>query len=222
MAFPIVSKFLAACLVAAAVTGCTCSNDLVTPREVEPTTKSSLRIVHASADAPTLRCLQNDKDLFTNVTYEPAATAYASLPSELRNLRFRAADGATLLSLNVLLNANEKHAFVILDQADRMRGLLLRDVPPAAVSGMTYVRIVHADVASPSITIVAGGISETLSFSQNSDWIAIPQGADLQIVSQGADVRTVSASVLSQAAATNIIVRPMNGPGESIVTVPVS
>jgi hypothetical protein len=222
MDFPIVSKLLAICLVSAAVVSCTCSNDLVTPREVEPTTKSSLRIVHASADAPSLRCLQNDKELFSSVVYEPAATAYASLPSELRNLRFRAADGATLLSLNVLLNANEKHTFVLLDQADRMRGLLLRDVPPAPLSGSTYVRIVHADVASASITIIAGEVSETLSFAQNSEWIAIPLGTDLQIIAQGAETRTVPASTLSEGSATTIIVRPVNGPGASVVTVPVS
>jgi hypothetical protein len=222
MAFPIVSKIIGLVVVATVVASCTCSNDLVTPREVEPTTKSLLRIVHASADAPTLTCLQNDKQLFANVEYEPSTTAYASLPSELRNLRFRAANGATLLSLNVFLNANENYTFVVLDDADRLRGLLLRDVRPAPTEGLVHIRVVHADVANSFITINAGSISETLSFAQNSDWIAIPSGTDVLITAAGTTDRTIPAASLPKGSATTIIVRPTEGPGASLVTVPVS
>ena len=219
MAYRIASSLIVVVL-SAWLTGCTCSNDLTTPREVEPTTRSHLRVVHASVDTPELHCKQNDKDLLSGILYGHTPTEYKQLPSELRNLRFFTGSGAALLSVNVALTADRKHTFVVLDRMDRVRGVLLDDTPPTMNPGSAFVRIVHADDAHRTITITSGSEEQTISFPQVSEWIEVDPNANVDIIVDPSTTITLPSSLLTSGSATTAIIRPQDGPGDALVVLP--
>lgn len=200
------------------VVGCTCSNDLVTPREVEPTTRSTLRIVHASSSTGEVTCYQNDKFFAGQIAYASAIKPASALPSEVRNLRFVAVGGQPLLSLNVNLRANEGYTFVLIDRVDRLRGILLPDDPPPPVAGTATVRIVHADVHHKVIDMPTTGDTVSIPFSLDSGWRSVPAGADLLVRIDGVEA-TIPAALLPAERATTVIVRDEDGPGTRFLPV---
>lgn len=218
MAFAIISKKgLTAALLTVMLAGCTCSNELTTPREVEPTTRATLRIAHASPDAPSLTCLQNDKFFADQIRYDASVMSAASLPSELRNLRFTDGTATAVLSLNVNLVADRQHTLVVLDHVDRLRGLLLQDVKPTPTQGHAQVRVVHADPAFKSLTVSDENGDEDVPFGEASRWRIVPAGGSL-VITRGADEPlTVDPTVLTDGATLTLIVRADDGPGDQLV-----
>lgn len=221
MAFRIDSRLLLVVAVAIVVGGCTCSNDLVTPREVEPATRATLRIVHASPDAGSLTCRQNDKYFMGGLTYGGAVPAPASLPSELRNLRVVTPDGAAVLSVNVGLKADRQHTFVVLDSVKRMRGLLVTDEAPSVQDGMVQLRVINADVAGRTVTVIDPIGEESVGFAQAGSWHAYPGGGAVAIRRENGSQLTIPAGMLVAGKAYDVIVRDPDGPGASLVVLDV-
>jgi hypothetical protein len=218
MAFPIDSRIgIIAVVLAAVVASCTCSNDLVTPREVEPATRATIRIVHASPDASVLTCRQNDKLLVDRITYADAVMAPVVLPSELRNLRFTAQSSEVVLSVNVDLAADRQHTFVVLDSVERIRGLLLTDTTPPVRDGRTLVRIVHADVASRNLVVVDPSGEGSIGFAQAGAWHDVAAGQALSIRRDDGSTVTIPAPNVVQRKALTVVVRDPNGPGPALV-----
>lgn len=198
--------------------GCTCSNDLVTPREVDPTTRALLRIVHASSSTGEVSCYQNDKYFAGQITYSGVIRPAAPLPNEVRNLRFVSTTGQPLLSLNVNLLADVRYTFVLFDRVDRLRGILLHDDPPTPAAGTSIVRLVHADIHHTVITMPTIGDTVSVPFSLDSGWRSIPSGTDLVVRIDGVQA-TIPASLLPAERATTVIVRDEDGPGTRLLAV---
>lgn len=221
MAFRIVSELLMVVAAAVYLGGCTCSNDLVTPREVEPTTRATLRIVHASPDAGSLTCQQNDKYFMGSLTYGGVTPAAASLPSELRNLRMFVSDGTVVLSVNVGLRAERQHTFIVLDSVERMRGLLVTDEAPTPQAGMTQLRVINADVAGRMITVIDPSNEESVGFAQAGVWHAYPAGGSVAIRRENGTQVTIPAGTLVSGKAYDVVVRDPDGPGASLLVLDV-
>lgn len=136
--------------------GCTCSPDLNTPKEMDPSTTSLLRIVHAAIGNGDLTCRQNDRMLADRIVYARIADGYRTLPSGLRNLRFSdAGSDGNRLTANVDLGIETPHTFVLYGSGTELRGSIVADVPPDVRAGIAHVRIIHAAYAAGMATLAA-------------------------------------------------------------------
>lgn len=155
MASAIVSSLAVA--IAVVLSACTCSNDLVTPREADPTTRSQIRIVVASSNVGPLIVEQNDRQLGPVLNPEDDIVSYRELPSGVRNVRLKSASGGRVLySANLGLHANQRHTLIVLDRSERMRGVLLDDIAPTPEAGMASLRIVNGTMLGDCDVFVNG------------------------------------------------------------------
>lgn len=162
MASVIVSSLAVA--IAVVLSACTCSNDLVTPREADPTTRSRIRIVVATPNVGGLIVEQNDRQLGAELHPEDEVVPYRELPSGVRNIRLKMATGGRVLfSANLGLNANQGHTLVLLDRSERMRGVLLDDVAPTPEAGTASVRIVNGTMLGNCDLLVNGIAQEQMT-----------------------------------------------------------
>ncbi len=194
MASRIVSR-LVGLVLAATMVGCTCSDSISTPREVDPLTKAQLRVVVCSPDAPDLRVTQNDRSFGAVVTRADTAAPYDELPSGIRNLRFIGTTSAIAYhSVNVDLGADRRSTYVLFDSTARMRGVLARDEVPTAVPGTIHLRLIHMADGIGSMTILADDVpvSSPVTYPTADGYVAASASAAITLrVREGMDERTI-------------------------------
>ncbi len=157
------------------VFGCTCSPDLNTPKEMDPSTTSLLRVVHAAVGNGDLVCRQNDRILVDRIVYGRTTDGYRTLPSGLRNLRFSdAGSDGNRLTANVDLGIEAPHTFVLYGSGAELRGSIVADVPPAAQPGIAHVRIIHAafDAGMASLS-VDGSVATSVLYPTFPPYVAV-------------------------------------------------
>ncbi len=187
MASPIVSnalRVLSGVLATFVVSACTCSNDITTPREVDPTTTASLRCIVASPDAPDLMVMQNDRVLIEKITRYDTIATHATLPSGIRNIRFVGKQLSTAyLSTNLDLGADRRYTYVTFDRSDRMRGVVMYDLVPLATIGTVHVRLVHVADSTGSVVLFANDrtVGLSISYPTAGEYLPVPQGAELYL-----------------------------------------
>lgn len=212
MASAIVSSLVVA--IAVTLSACTCSNDLVTPREADPTTRSQVRIVVASPNVGSLIIEQNDRQLGPLLDPEDDVVTYQELPSGVRNIRLKSAQGGRVVySANLGLHANQRHTLVVLDRSERMRGVLLDDVAPTPEAGLAALRIVNGTTVG-TCDVVVNGIQQTqmtdIVPGQATPFVAIRSGTTVTVVLQHSSqpvTFTMPASVSQEFSACTIVVR---------------
>ncbi len=190
MVSPIGSSFLKAgsvALIVVIIQACTCSNDITTPREVDPTTTASIRCISASPDAPSISVMQNDRPLIQSISQTDTMAPYAVLPSGIRNIRCLGNQGAVAyLSTNIDFGVDKRYSLVLFDKADRMRSVVMYDLVPVAVYGMVHVRLVHVADSTGSMTLSADGqsVGMAVSYPTAGEFLPIPAGAELSLLLQ--------------------------------------
>ncbi len=214
------SRLLAFIVTSMVIVGCTCSNDLATPREVDPIATSALRIVHASPNASALTCRQNDRDLAGSVSVSSPVGPFQRLPSEYRNLRLIDVSGQALVSVQVFLAADREYTFVAYDRADRMRGLLLDDAVPAPEDGRVAFRVVNADVDHGSLTVLLGQQRVDVAVGQVSEWLSTSDPATVTIERGNGSPLQPGLPSSGTGSAITMIVRPLEGGSADVVVLP--
>ncbi|HLP29531.1 MAG TPA: DUF4397 domain-containing protein [Candidatus Didemnitutus sp.] len=190
MVSPIGSSFLKAgsvALIVVIIQACTCSNDITTPREVDPTTTASIRCISASADAPSISVMQNDRPLIQGVSHTDTMATYTVLPSGIRNIRCVGDQGAVaFLSTNIDFGIDKKYTLVMFDKADRMRSVVMYDLVPIAVHGMAHIRLVHVADSTGSIILSADDqvIGMSVPYPTAGEYLPVPAGSELSLILQ--------------------------------------
>lgn len=198
MVSPIASEFvkvLGGVFVLSFITACTCSNDITTPREVDPTTTASLRCIVASPDAPEIMVIQNDRPLQEKISRLDSVAPYVSLPSGIRNIRFVGIRSSeAYLSTNLDLGADRRYTYVTFDRSDRMRGVVMYDLVPLATFGIAHVRLVHvADSTGPiQFTVNEGPAGLPVSYPTAGEYLPVAQGSELALdLQDGGGIRRI-------------------------------
>jgi len=203
------------------ISGCTCSNDLVTPREADPTTRSRLRIAVASPDVTTLIVEQNDRELDPMLRPDAQSSSYRELPSGIRNIRLRTQiHRKVVFSANLDFSPNQGYTLVVLDQAERMRGLLFEDFPQVPEPGTARVRIINAVQDAVCGVVVQGTtIVEGIRSGEASQYVSVRADVPVAVTLTGRPgLPTISLpSTVSEEFASHTVVIRERGSSQSIV-----
>ncbi len=152
---------------------------------------ATVRVLHASPDAPAVDILVNDGVAFSDVSFGEI-TDRASLPADMYNVKVAAAANNDLVVINADLALEEKTAYTVaaVDFLDSISPLVLVD--DNSITDQARVRFVHASPDAPAvdITLTDGSVLfGDVAFTENGGYIDVPAGTyDLQVRVAGTDV----------------------------------
>ena len=159
---------------------------------------ATFRVVHASADAPTVDIWVAgiDEPLFTDVAYGDT-TAWIEVPADTYTVELRAAgsDGSSAaaytqdlgLVADTEVTTIAAGSFASTESTEAFRILAFEEGWAEADSGTALVRIVHASATAPSVAIDVGndGAPEVMDFARYADTgaagVALPSDTSLQV-----------------------------------------
>ncbi|HEX6048651.1 MAG TPA: DUF4397 domain-containing protein, partial [Gemmatimonadaceae bacterium] len=138
-----------ALLAGVAVTGCDDDDDEITG----PSTTASLRVVHASPDAPNVDVLVDNSAALTNVAYK-AASNYLPVPSGSRNLKVRAT-GTSMVVIDQTATLDQGAFYTVLatGRVASIAPIVLTDDQTNPASGNVRLRLVHASPTAGNVDI---------------------------------------------------------------------
>lgn len=132
------------------------------PDDPDPVRNASLRVVHASPDAPAVDVFANGTPVATNAAFK-AATAFASLPAGTVNLVVKVAGtNTTVLSAQATLAPDSLTTVMAVNTAARLEPLVIPESPMGPAAGNLKVRVVHAAPAAPSVDVYVTAPSAAL------------------------------------------------------------
>lgn len=148
---------------------------------------ASLRVLHASPDAPAVDVLIDGTAALTAVPYE-AGAGHLPLPAGQRNLQV-APTGTTTAVIDVTpdLGAGRKYTAIALGRVAAIEALLLEDDPTPIAASDVRVRVVHAapGVGAVDVYVTAPGADlagatptlDDVPFKVASGQLTLPAGA---------------------------------------------
>lgn len=169
-------------------------NNMVTPT---PTAKASVKVIHASPDAPGVDLLVDNTVAGTNLTF-PNNTGYLEVNAGTRNVKVNATGtSTTVIEANLNLMENKNYSVFAVNALSSIEPLVLEDDLTNPASGKAHVRFVHLSPDAPAVnitltdgTIVFGNVA----FKGSIGFTPLDAGTyDLQV----RDAATNTAVVLS-------------------------
>lgn len=134
-----------------------CSSD-----DPDPVKNASIRVVHASPDAPAVDVFANGKAVATNASFK-AATAFASLPAGTVNLVVKVAGtDTTVLSAQATLDPDSLTTVMAVNTAASLEALVIPESVAGPSTGNLKVRVVHAAPAVPAVDVYVTAPSAAL------------------------------------------------------------
>jgi hypothetical protein len=164
-----------------------CSDDDEDNDNNGPNGTASVRVVHASADAPNIDILLEDSLVTEDLAFAEASD-YADLVSGSRNIKVRATGGTdNILNRDVTLRADSSHTVLLANDADDIETIVLTDDRETPGPGNIKLRIVHAAPAAGDVDVYItapdadiSGIEPTLNdleFRDDSGYLEVPAGS---------------------------------------------
>lgn len=173
---------------------CTCATDNNTVKEIDPTTKASIRVFNFSLGSVVLQLLQNDRKAIESIPYGIVSNGYVSVPSGIRNLRVTNSTNNAVFSVNADLTPNLNTTLYLIDTITTISGILLKDVPSVLSANECAIRLIHgglhAQQATLSISETGSPIISDIAFRSFSQYVLIPIGSALTL-----NVKTDSGSI---------------------------
>jgi hypothetical protein len=178
---------LIALLLATTAMTAACSDD---DDNTGPVGEASVRVVHASPDAPAVDVLVDDASVLTGVPYL-AASDYLDVPAGGRNLKVNAAGTATtVIDADVDLVDGTDYTVIASGLVAAIEPIVLADDNSAPSAGNARVRAIHGAASAPAVDIYvtapgADLAAETpalanVGFGDVADYIEAPAG-DYQV-----------------------------------------
>jgi hypothetical protein len=141
-----------------------CSDDEETPIQPTPTPQeSSVRVIHASYDAPAVDIWVDGAVAISNLAYGESS-GYATLPSGTRNIKV-SPTGATspiVIDVDLTIDANSEYTVLATDQLSNITPIVAVD-QRAINSSKAKIRFIHGSPDAPAVDIkVEDGMGATL------------------------------------------------------------
>jgi len=186
---------------------------------------ASLRVVHASPDAPNVDVVVDNKTVLTNVAYEQAS-AYLKVNDGSRHVQVRPT-GTTTNVIDATLKLASKGFYTVLAVGNvsdsSLTALALTDDNTAPASGQIKLRLVHASPSAGPVDIYVGapgsGVSGTptltnVPFKAASDYLAVPAGSyEVYITPTGSKTVALDSGSLTLAAGQIRTAVALDAPG---------
>ena len=165
-----------------------CSDDNGNP--IIPPNEASIRVLHASPDAPNVDVLVDGQAVLTDVPYK-AASQFLSILSGNRNIKVNVAGTSTsVIDANVNFATDSLTTIIATNFVAQIEALVLDDEGTPPSGNLLKIRVVHSSPSAPAVDVyvTAPGAdinaeNPTLTnvpFKANSDFLEIPEG-DYQI-----------------------------------------
>jgi hypothetical protein len=174
-------SMLVASLSVAALAACSDDDD-----PIAPALQASVRVVHASPNAPNVDVLVDDATALTNVPFI-AASGYLDVAPGARRLRVRATGTTTtVIDVTPTLTAGTSYTVLATGLLASIQPLLLTDDRTAPAAGQVKLRVVHAAPAAGNVdvyvTAPGADINTTaptltnVAFRGFSSYLSVPAG----------------------------------------------
>lgn len=151
----IIQKWQSSIATAAAVVLCValagCSDNKSSADEIAPS--ASVRILHASPDAPNVDVQVNGVNVATNAPFK-AATAFARITAGKGSVRVNVAGSSTtVISAAPDFNANRAYTIIAANKVAAIEPLVVDDDGQPPLAGQVKVRVVHGAPSAPSVDV---------------------------------------------------------------------
>lgn len=145
-----------AALAAGAVTAC--GDDATAPAQT-----ADVRVVHASADAPSVDVLVDGAVALSDVPFK-AFSDYLGVPAGTRRLQVRAAGTSTIvIDASAALDAGRQYTVIALNEVGMIEPLVLVDDNTSPAAGNVKVRLIHASPTAGPVDIYVTAPNADLS-----------------------------------------------------------
>ncbi|MBL1214609.1 MAG: DUF4397 domain-containing protein [Ignavibacteriae bacterium] len=159
-----------------------CSDDEETPIQPTPTPEeSSVRVIHASYDAPAVDIWVDGAVAISNLSYGESS-GYAVLPSGTRNIKVSptGASSPIVIDVDLTIDANSEYTVLATDQLSNITPIVAVD-QRAINTSKAKIRFIHASPDAPAVDIkVEDGMGAALfgnvSFQDVKDYIEVDAG----------------------------------------------
>ena len=189
-------KLLSLLFAAGALTAA-CSDD---DDNTGPDGEASVRVVHASPDAPNVDVLVDDAEVLDDVPYLTASD-YLGVPSGDRNLKVNAAGTTTtVIDADVTLTDGADYTVIASGLVAAIEPMVLEDDNSAPAAGNVKVRAIHGAPSAPAVDIYVTAPDADLAteipalgdveFGDVADYVEAPAG-DYQVRVTLAGTKTV-------------------------------
>lgn len=166
---------------------------------------ASLRVLHASPDAPNVDVYVDGTKVLANVPY-PTASSYLSLPAGQHRITVNAAGtSTTVIDVSPNLGSGNAYTAIAANFVASIQALLATDETATAPSGQARVRVIHAAPDAGPVDVLVNGqvVLSNVPFGAISSYLTLPAGSyTVQVNAAGTQTTAIQAT-LSVASGAN-------------------
>jgi hypothetical protein len=170
---------------------------------------ASLRILHASPDAPNVDVYVDGNKVLANVAY-PTVSSYLSLSAGQHRIMVNAAGtSTTVIDVSPNLASGGAYTAIAANFVANIQALLATDETAAPPSGQARVRVIHAAPDAGPVDVLVNGqvVLSNVPFGAISNYLTLPAGSyNVQVNAAGTSTTAIQASLSVGAGANYSVV----------------
>jgi hypothetical protein len=148
--------------------------------------EASLRIMHASPDAPPVDILIDNRVVLSSVSYK-TASPFLKIEAGTHNIKVNAAGtSTTVINADIDFHQDSFNTIIAVDFLSQINALVLSDTDSTPSGANLKIRVVHGSPSAPAVDVYVTAPDknlatidptiENLAFSKSTDFLKIPQG----------------------------------------------
>ena len=185
---------------------------------------ASIRVLHASPDAPAVDILIDGSPLVEGVSY-PTASGFSDIEAGHRRIQVNLAGSDTsVIDARADFAEDSRYLVVASGRAAEISPLIFPVTADRPVAGSALIRVLHAAASAPDVDVYAveeatsiASVQPVLSgvpFRAISDYLSVPQGRyDLYVTIKGTKTVAIEARGVSIAEGAVLTVSALDAPG---------
>ena len=162
-----------------------------------PVFNASLRVMHASPDAPNVDVLVDNKVVLSNVPY-PVASSYLTVTAATHEIKVNAAGtSTTVIDVSPTLTVGTAYTVLAVGFLSGIQGLIAIDDRTAPSTGNAKLRVIHAapDAGNVDVLVNDKVVLSNVPFKAISDYLTVPAGTyDIKVNATGTSTTAIEAS----------------------------
>ncbi len=177
--------------------------------------KATVRVVHASPDAPAVDIYVNDKKTLSNIAYR-RVTSYTALDAGTYTIKVfptsAAGKGDPALQTQVTLNPGWDYTIAAVGKLASLQAKVIPDNLNGAEKGKTKVRVYHFSANAPAVNVAVKNGSTLvrgLAFPNATDYLTVDSGKvnlSVQNAADNAEVLAINNATFSPTAVQSVFV----------------
>ncbi len=206
--------------------GCTCSNEVDTPRDVSKEPHGSIMFINISDVVPDVRCFYGDYEAsyrngqtFISSYHDDPSTIYNDIPVGGTSIQMKTRSESTILNVPLYFRDGHHHSLILSGGGSDYDAAIFTDDLGGTRNGKVYIRCINFTGDSSDIMLsVDSTTTDFTSFRKASSFIEIDSlKATVQIVNKSEQVEIPIASKYPFKHISVIVHNEFSGKSYSIV-----